>query len=115
MIEDDGGPPRMDDHGLSLLYDWFKHLTSLSLLTIGGVLSLTQGAEGAGIKKALLVIVLVFVGICGLLSFSCAGEVVRARADGTVLPRYVQHLRAVASMSLAIGVGAFTYIFLGTL
>ena len=114
MIEDDT-PPGVDDQGLALLYDWFKHMTTLSLLTIGGVLSLVQGDQGAGIKKPLLIVVLVFVGISGLLSFSGAAQVVGVRADGTPLPKHFKHVRGVAAMALSIGVGAFTYIFLGTL
>ena len=48
-----------------LLYDWFKHLTSLSLLTLGGVLSLSQAGEIA-IDRNQLTIVLLFVaaGLC---------------------------------------------------
>ena len=34
---DDHSPPGHDAE--AMLYDWFKHLTSLSLLTLGGVLS----------------------------------------------------------------------------
>lgn len=112
MIGEDAEPPA---GGTAILYDWFKHLTSLSLLTIGGVLGLSQIAGGEGIKKALLVTVLLFVLITGVLSFSAAGEVVKSRSAGVPLPGYIHRIRTTASVAPSVGVGAFTYVFLGSL
>ena len=103
------------DKDNDLLYDWFKHLTSLALLTIGGVLSLSQSAAGIGIKKSLLVVVLGFVGACGVLSFTGAEQVVKSRLAGTPLPNWVHRARTFASFALSMAVGAFVYVFLGTL
>ena len=112
---DDGGPPAMDDQGMALLYDWFKHLTSLSLLTLGGVLGLVQGASGAPIKTSLLIIVLVFVVTSGVLSFGGAAQVVKARTEGTPLPSSLRRTQGIAGLSLSGAVGAFIYIFVSTL
>lgn len=115
MIEGDGAPPPMDDQGLALLYDWFKHLTSLSLLTLGGVLSLVQGTDGAPIKKGLLIIVLVCVVTSGIFSFSGAAQVVKSRTEGTPLPASMRLTQAIVGFALSAGVGAFIYIFVSTL
>ncbi len=114
MIEDDTRPA-IDDHGLSLLYDWFKHLTSLSLLTLGGVLGLVQGADGVPIKKSLLIVVLAFVVTSGLLSFGCAAQVVKSRTEGTPLPASIRLTQTIIGFSLSGALGAFVYIFVTTL
>lgn len=114
MIDDDGGPPAMDDSGLAALYDWFKYLTSLSLLTLGGVLSLVQGAD-VPIKKPLLIVVLAFVVVSGLCAFSGAAQVMKSRTQGTPLPPSIRITQAVIGFTLSGGLGAFIYIFVSTL
>jgi hypothetical protein len=110
-MNDDGKLPlrNMDDE--ALLYDWFKHLTSLSLLTLGGVLSLSQVADAQDIKKPILTGVLIALAAAGVLSFSAADQMVRARANGSPLPKQVLILQKAASALLSMGVGAFLYIF----
>jgi hypothetical protein len=95
----------------AILYDWFKHLTSLSLLTLGGVLSLSQSDAAADIKKAMLVLVLVLLSTAGLASFSGAAMVVESRSKGVPLSRWVNIAGAIAGMALSTGLGAFLYIF----
>jgi hypothetical protein len=107
-----------EDHSVeaaAVLYDWFKHLTSLSLLTLGGVLSLIQGANDGEIKKSLLIVVLVFLISSGVLAFSGAGAVVGSRSTGTVLPSYIHKLSGAAAMALSMGIGAFVYVFVSVL
>jgi hypothetical protein len=108
MIESNGGASDGRD---GLLYDWFKHLTSLSLLTLGGILSLSQ-TNDADIKKHTLVGVLIAVGASGVLGFSGAEQIVQARTSGKPLPAYLNVIRQAASALLGLGVGAFLYIFI---
>lgn len=115
MTDDDSAPPDIDDQRLSILYDWFKYLTSLSLLTLGGVLSLVQGADGAPIKKSVLFVVLAFVVISGMLSFTGAAQVVTSRTQGTPLPGSMRLTQSIIGFSLSGAVGAFVYIFVSTL
>lgn len=114
MIDDDGVATEFDDQRLSALYDWFKYLTSLSLLTLGGVLSLVQGADGAPIKKSVLFVVLAFVVVSGMLSFTSAAQVVASRTRGTPLPS-LRRAQTIIGFSLSGAVGAFVYIFVSTL
>jgi ABC-type xylose transport system permease subunit len=99
----------------ALLYDWFKHLTSLSLLTLGGVLSLSQVVDSAEIKKPILAGVLVAVALAGVLAFSGAEQIVRAKTRSTPVPNQVLILQKVAPVILSMAVGAFLYIFLRAL
>jgi hypothetical protein len=99
------------DSALALLYDWFKYLTSLSLLTLGGVLTISQSADNGEIKPAMLMVVLVFVIASGVSAFSGAAMIVGHRTNNQPLPTYIHHLSGAAAIALCIGVGAFTYIF----
>ncbi|HEY0148408.1 MAG TPA: hypothetical protein VGB70_05330 [Allosphingosinicella sp.] len=110
MIENDSGPPRGPDSD-ALLYDWFKHLTSLSLLTLGGVLSLSQIAKGDSFYKWGLLGSLIAVGLAAVLAFTGASQIVRSRASSTPLPAGVLAYEKGAEAALALGVGAFLYIF----
>jgi hypothetical protein len=113
MIDEGDGPVEGSAH--ALLYDWFKHLTSLSLLTLGGVLSLSQVGGAGEIKRAVLITVLAFVAVSGVLAFSGADMVVKSRTQGTPLPRYIHTWRGIASVILSMGVGAFLYAFVGAI
>ena len=42
MIDESELPARRAREGEELLYDFFKHMTSLSLVTLGGVLTISQ-------------------------------------------------------------------------
>jgi len=110
-MSDDGKLPLRTFDDEALLYDWFKHLTTVSLLTLGGVLSLSQLAAAQDIKKPILIGVLIALAGAGVLAFSAADQIVRARASGSPLPKQVLILQKAASALLSIGLGAFLYIF----
>ena len=97
-----------------LLYDWFKHLTSLSLLAIGGALSLSQ-AGGAKVDPVPLGIIVIALGVAGACSFSGADQFVRAAAEGRPVPRTARLLQRAAPGFLGMGVGAFMAVFIGSL
>jgi hypothetical protein len=111
MIEDADNRLGESADGDALLYDWFKHLTSLSLLTLGGILTLSQVIDGEMIKKPLLAGVLVVVATAGILSFSGAAQIVKGRSLGMHVPPRVYKLQTWAAMVLSMGVGAFLYLF----
>jgi hypothetical protein len=98
--------------GETLLYDYFKHLTQLSLLSLGGVLALTGSAQGA---RGLLIAALVVIGSSALISFSGAGEIVRTRFHGKPTARYLDFYRISAPLLLSLGLGIFLYLFIKTL
>jgi hypothetical protein len=110
-MSDDGEGPIRNLDGEAMLYDWFKHLTSLSLLTLGGVLSLSQLPQAQDIKKPVLTGVLICVAAGGVLAFSGAEQIVRARAANLPVPKQVMILQKLAPAMLSMAVGAFLYIF----
>ncbi|WP_310467813.1 hypothetical protein [Sphingomonas sp.] len=106
---DDSGPPGPDRE--AMLYDWFKHLTSMSLLALGGVLSLSQLSAAADIKRSTLILVLVLLGVAGVMAFSAADQIVHARTKGEPLPRQVLWMQRATPAVLGMGLGAFLYVF----
>ena len=117
MNDDEGhAPAQPDQHdGELLLYDYFKHLTSLSILTLGGVLAIAQAADPADVKRWVIVAVLLFVSAGGLVAFTGAGEIARARSTGTPVGASVQWSRKLGPTLLAVGVGMFLSVFVDSL
>ena len=117
MSDDDGSIPALASHddGELLLYDYFKHLTTLALLALGGVLTVSQMAAPADLKPAMLVIVLVILGFSGMASFAGGSEIVRARYTGAARSRSIELCRVASPALLSVGVGMFLYLFVDTL
>ena len=98
-----------------LLYDFFKHLTSLTVLILGGVLLLAQASDPKDVKRWMVVAVLLLISAGGVLSFSGSSEIVRARATGTPLRTSIKWTRMLAPTLLALGVGMFLSMFADSL
>lgn len=109
----DDDPVEANADGVTLLYDFFKHLTSLCVLSLGGVLALIPNAKGA--KPELIVTVLVVIGAAAVLSFSGASEIVRSRLLGKPAHRTLHFCRIAAPALLSVGLGMFVYLFMWTL
>jgi hypothetical protein len=110
MIEDEDGPVR---GGEALLYDYFKHLTSLCLISLGGVVALIDKAKG--VSPVIQMGVLASIGLAALLSFSGASEIVRAGFHREPLSKYLNACRVSAPVLLSVGLGMFLWIFMKTL
>lgn len=93
-----------------VLYDYFKHLTTLSLLILGGILTLSQTAQGGEMKLRTVLMVVAVVTLAGFLSFSASGEIARAHFHGEK-PRRVDLYRKAAPAILLLGVGMFLFLF----
>jgi hypothetical protein len=98
-----------------LLYDYFKHLTTLALLALGGVLTVSQMADPGDIKPVMLVIVLAVIGLGGIASFAGGSEIVSARYTGARRTRSIALCRKATPALLTLGVGMFLYLFVDTL
>jgi hypothetical protein len=111
MIDDEDGAGPKD--GEALLYDYFKHLTSLCLFSLGGVLALAEKVQAR--NAGLLIGALAVVGGAALLSFSGAGEIVGARYKRKPLGKHLNYYRVASPVLLSTGLGMFLYLFLRTL
>ncbi|MFZ5747647.1 MAG: hypothetical protein ACOY45_08290 [Pseudomonadota bacterium] len=114
MTDDDDALPESTPHdGDLLLYDYFKHLTSLCVVSLGGVLALVTGASQISSKA--FIAVLVVVGTAAILAFSGASEIVSARFRRRPLNKGIDFFRFGAPVLLSVGVGMFVYMFARTL
>ncbi|MBO9622971.1 MAG: hypothetical protein J7500_09695 [Sphingomonas sp.] len=97
----------------TLLYDYFKHLTSLCVLSLGGVLALVPNARD--LKPGLIMGVLAVIGFAALLSFGGTSEIVRAGFLRSRMHKSVNSCRVAAPVLLSLGIGMFVYLFARTL
>ena len=98
-------PP--DAYGETLLYDYAKHLTTLALLAIGGVLTVTGTADRTDVKPPVVAIVLGALALAGILAFSTANGLVAARSTGKEPPKGLPSLLKAATGFLGVGTGGF--------
>jgi hypothetical protein len=110
MIEDEGKlpvEPPHDRYGEGLLYDYSKFITTLSLIALGGVLTLSEAAEPGDIKLHNLALVLGTITLSGVIALSTANALVGARATGqepsAKLPRNIK----ISMALLSVGLGVF--------
>jgi hypothetical protein len=115
MIEDDTTQPAEPRDGELLLYDYFKYLTSLVLITLGGLLIVMKDFDPTDVKPGAIVTTLLIVSLSGVLSFGGAGEIARARYLGRPVKPSVNVARIVAPALLAIGFGHFLAMFVDSL
>ena len=114
--EDETLPIRHNDNdGELLLYDFFKHLTSLVLLTLGGVLVVAQAADPKDVKPGIVIAVLIIISASGICAFGGSSEIVRARYTGSVPRKGLDFYRRAAPILLALGVGMFLSLFVDSL
>jgi hypothetical protein len=116
MSEDESAlSPRHRDDGDLLQYDFFKHLTSLALLTLGGVLVLAKEADKADVHPVMIITVLVLISASGVCSFSGASEIVRSRYNKVAALPTLKFYRAASPSLLALGVGMFLTLYADSL
>ncbi|WP_423602307.1 hypothetical protein [Sphingomonas sp. MS122] len=94
-------------------YDYFKHMTGVSLISIGGVFALLDGA-GAKFDPRRVIIVLGAIGLAGVISLLMAGAL--ASIEVKPVPqaktaRQVRYSLIAATFFLAAGLGAFIQTF----
>lgn len=111
MIEDEDGQVEVSQSGEALLYDYFKHLTSLCLVSLGGVLALADRA----VRPGLLIGAIGVISLAALLSFGGAAEIVRARFERKPMSKHLGFYRNASPASLSVGLGMFLYLFGSTL
>jgi hypothetical protein len=107
-LKPDGGPAR---YGETLLYDYSKFLTTLSLLALGGVLSLSQAGGMANVDSRNLALVLISIVIGGASGVQVSSGIVNARAGGREPSKWLRWWLYLGIAGLSIGTGSFLTIF----
>jgi hypothetical protein len=94
-----------------LLYDFLKHLTSLSILVLGGVIIVAKDFDPTDVKPGSILIAMAIISFGGICSFSGSSEIVRARNGGTRPKKSLKYLAQAAPALLALGTGYFIALF----
>ncbi len=119
MTDEEEGPkvpaPAGEHDGELLLYDFFKHLTSLVLLTLGGLLLVIKDFDPKDVKPVFVVAAIVLISGAGVLSYSGSSEIVRARYTRTQPNKSLQVSRILAPVLLSLGFGLFLSMFIDSL
>lgn len=98
-----------------LLYDYSKHLLSLALLGLGGIVSLTQSPQGQRIPGVVVAAMLAALAASGFCSLTCSANILRARRLDRAVDRSAWTIIQLAMMFLGISVGGFLVIWIRTL
>ena len=120
MIEEDAKvDPRhlapIDQYGESLLYDFAKFLTTLSLLALGGVLTLADTADQADVKTLNIILVTVVIASAGLIAMLTANAIAYARAAGGPSPARLHRFVGASMALLCVGLGMFLFLWMDKL
>ena len=89
-----------------LVYDYFKNLVSLSLLTIGGMVTIGQGLFGNDLPLRELFWSVGLVGIAGIVAFQGQFEIVKI-SDGGEASVWLRFAHRIAPLAFGAGVGVF--------
>ena len=97
----------------NLSYDFFKTMTSLSVLTLGGVLSLSEGFFAERIGFWQMMVACVFLAAGGIVALQCQSDVVQmARGKKTSAP-WLRFGHRVVPILLGAGIGTFLAMIAG--
>jgi hypothetical protein len=102
-------------YGETLMYDFAKFMTTLSLLVLGGLLTLSGAARDGDLKLGNIIFVSAAVATAGVLAFTTANAVVEARARGREPASYLPRLMKASMGFIGVGVGGFLAMWLDTL
>lgn len=113
MTEDETAPEGGDQLPFARPYDYFKHLTGVALLSIGGVLAFM---DGGAIKFDAVqgTIILAALGIAGVISLLMAGGLAALEVRPVPHAKMARQVRAnliAATFFLAMGLGGFVSNF----
>jgi hypothetical protein len=113
MTEDEPAPERKDELPFGRAYDYFKHLTGISLVSIGAVFAFMDGS-GTTFDPRRVIIVLSAIGVAGVISLLMAGVLVSIEAKPVLYDKLALQVRYglfAATFFLAIGLGSFIQTF----
>jgi hypothetical protein len=98
---------------LARVYDYFKHLTTVSLIAIGGIFGLLQG-NGPKLKPAATIVVLGVIALAAGISMMTTSAITFGELRGKVTEKTRTQL-AILQLSttclLMIGLGIFVGLF----
>jgi|SRR5579884_1555633 len=112
MDDDDSAVAELPAHDPDLLlYDYFKHISSLVLITLGGLLLILKDFSPKDVRPAFVLVTFLFVSAAGVVAFGGTQGIVRAKVTGKRPNRQLVFARIAAPNLLAVGLGVFLAMF----
>ena len=105
----------LESDGELLQYDFCKHLTSLAILVLGGVLIIAKDFDSTDVKPTSILIAMALVALGGVCAFGSSSEIVRARSSGTKPKKSQKIFMQAGAALLATGTGYFMALFADSL
>ena len=96
--------------GDEYLYDYFKYLTSVSLVSLGALFTFLQMKNVSGVPSLLIAAAAVVLGASAFLSFSGAQALVAAKSDSRPVDDKIHTIRKLAPNVYLVGFGILSYI-----
>lgn len=90
---------------LLLEYDYYKHLSTIALVTIGAILTWMQGEGRAATTMVMLGLVL--VAMSATLAFSAMNQIIMHRKTQKPMRRLFGWERSISTATYATGLGMF--------
>jgi uncharacterized protein YbcI len=91
----------------NISYDYFKHMVSLSLVTLGGVLGLSESFLAGKVTFAQLMIPCAPIAMAGMLALQCQSDIVQIARGQKSATVYLRLGHRLVSGLLGAGIGAF--------
>lgn len=110
MDEDPPVPRQSDDPDRALYYDFFKWITTLSLVAIGGVFSLITQSDFV-FRPIDLVVVLAALSSSAVTGLSGVTQQITLARDPVKLAKRNKLLQNIVQFFLGIGAGYFVLLF----
>lgn len=104
-IEDDALAATGEASAATLLYDFFKHMTSLCLATLGGVLTISQ-MDGFQVAARDLLVSLGLISFAGISALTAMETLIKARLNARPVPKMTLS-RWVVMGGFGLGIGWF--------
>ncbi len=113
MTDEESVPERPGELPFGRAYDYFKHLTGIALVSIGGVFAFMD-SSGIALDTRRVIIILAALGIAGVISLLMAGGLASIEVkpvDHAKMARQARYGLIAATFFLAIGLGSFIQTF----
>ena len=94
----------------NLSYDFFKNLTSLSILALGGVLTLSEKVFGDSINTVQMFIAAGFFAVSGIVALQCQSDIVQVARGKKAPTAWLRWGHRLVPGLLGGGVGIFLLI-----
>jgi hypothetical protein len=98
---------RAERHADLLAYDFFKSLTGLSVVTLGGILSLAGSVYADAVEKEDLLLTAIFISLGGVMALWAQIELVAAARKRRQPRRIVEWCRLLVPGLFGASVGTF--------